>query len=185
MGIMANVARKVDRLGVSDSQETSADTAIDLTVYLVKYNLWLLEKYDYLEDLFGERSLTRDLSDGEAPVRHVLERIWIDNRLVERILHPAASSDKIEESIGEIRELFEKMERTFPDHPVHVGVRGMTPRKVKSLVEERFNLLWVILGISAPLAAALWTIETAPAGDAWKAGNATRAWAGYGDGDDE
>lgn len=41
MGIMANIARKVDRLGVAGGGDTSADTAIDLLAYLVKYDLWL------------------------------------------------------------------------------------------------------------------------------------------------
>lgn len=43
LGILANVARKVDRLGVTDDNETAADTAIDLLVYLVKYRLWLVK----------------------------------------------------------------------------------------------------------------------------------------------
>ena len=42
LGIMANVARKVDRLGGADtSDETSADTAMDLMVYLAKYRTWI------------------------------------------------------------------------------------------------------------------------------------------------
>lgn len=41
MSILANIARKVDRLGVGDSFDTSADTVIDLWVYLAKYLCWL------------------------------------------------------------------------------------------------------------------------------------------------
>lgn len=42
LGIMANIARKVDRLGGAEtSDETSADTAMDLMVYLAKYRAWL------------------------------------------------------------------------------------------------------------------------------------------------
>lgn len=42
MSIMANIARKVDRLGGADtSDETSADTAMDLFVYLAKYLTWI------------------------------------------------------------------------------------------------------------------------------------------------
>lgn len=45
VSILANIARKVDRLGGADtSDETSTDTAIDLLVYLVKYRLWLAEQ---------------------------------------------------------------------------------------------------------------------------------------------
>lgn len=44
LGIMANIARKVDRLGGADtSDESSADTAGDLFVYLAKYRVWLDE----------------------------------------------------------------------------------------------------------------------------------------------
>lgn len=42
LGILANIARKVDRLGGAEtSDETSADTATDLFVYLAKYRVWL------------------------------------------------------------------------------------------------------------------------------------------------
>lgn len=43
VSILANVARKVDRLegGKETSDETQTDTAIDLWVYLLKYHAWL------------------------------------------------------------------------------------------------------------------------------------------------
>lgn len=41
LGIMANLARKVDRLGVGGAGDTPADTAIDLLCYALKYRLWL------------------------------------------------------------------------------------------------------------------------------------------------
>jgi thymidylate synthase len=48
LGIMANIARKIDRLGGSDtSDETSADTALDLMVYLAKYRTWLRDQRDF------------------------------------------------------------------------------------------------------------------------------------------
>lgn len=46
LGILANVARKVDRLGKTDDTETALDTAVDLLVYLVKYKGWLLDVED-------------------------------------------------------------------------------------------------------------------------------------------
>lgn len=43
--IIPNIARKVDRLGQGEtSDETSADTAMDLMIYLAKYQTWLTEK---------------------------------------------------------------------------------------------------------------------------------------------
>lgn len=44
LGILANIARKVDRLGSTDEYETAMDTAVDLLVYLVKYQLFLLDQ---------------------------------------------------------------------------------------------------------------------------------------------
>src|SRR5690606_33318054 len=42
--ILANIARKVDRLegGAETADETQTDTAIDLLVYLAKYRCWIL-----------------------------------------------------------------------------------------------------------------------------------------------
>jgi thymidylate synthase len=42
LSILANMARKVDRLGVGDEYDSSADTLIDLLVYASKYHCWLL-----------------------------------------------------------------------------------------------------------------------------------------------
>lgn len=41
LSILPNMARKVDRLGVGDEFDSSADTWIDLLVYGIKYGLWL------------------------------------------------------------------------------------------------------------------------------------------------
>lgn len=51
LGILANIARKTDRLGKTDDVETALDTAVDLLVYLVKYEAWLRDVEDG-----GERS---------------------------------------------------------------------------------------------------------------------------------
>jgi thymidylate synthase len=46
LGILGNIARKIDRIGsgVETSDETQTDTAIDLLVYLVKFYCWLFDK---------------------------------------------------------------------------------------------------------------------------------------------
>jgi thymidylate synthase len=51
MSILANMARKVDRLGVGDEYDSSADTLIDLLVYTLKYGLWLEGKDDGPENV--------------------------------------------------------------------------------------------------------------------------------------
>src|SRR5699024_2263028 len=57
LGILANIARKVDRLGTTDDTETALDTAVDLLVYLTKYQAWLSDKIS-----------GTDLSDGTGVV---------------------------------------------------------------------------------------------------------------------
>ena len=65
LGILANVARKVDRLGKTDDVETALDTAVDLLVYLVKYEAWLRDQEDG-----GVRS---DGTEGvNSTIRHLL-----------------------------------------------------------------------------------------------------------------
>ena len=56
VSILANVARKVDRIegGKETSDETQTDTAIDLWVYLLKYHAWLSG-----QDTEGTESLDR------------------------------------------------------------------------------------------------------------------------------
>ena len=71
LGILANVARKVDRLGSTDDTETALDTAVDLLVYLVKYEGWLRDQKDG-----GERS------DGTA---------WVNNGIRHAILFAAGN----------------------------------------------------------------------------------------------
>lgn len=46
VGILANIARKVDRLAIggATSDESMLDTATDLTVYLAKYRWWLADE---------------------------------------------------------------------------------------------------------------------------------------------
>lgn len=67
LGILANIARKVDRLevGGETTDESQADTAIDLLVYLAKYRFWLAEHYGlgtpYLIDSTGEPERIRAL----------------------------------------------------------------------------------------------------------------------------
>lgn len=41
VSILPNIARKIDRLGVGDSFDSEADTALDLFVYLAKYLCWM------------------------------------------------------------------------------------------------------------------------------------------------
>lgn len=89
LGILANVARKVDRLGKTDEHETSLDTAVDLLVYLVKYEGWLRDREDG-----GERSdgtawvnkrisnLLRKAARGHSEVSAEDLRRWVDGEIL-------------------------------------------------------------------------------------------------------
>lgn len=80
LGILANIARKTDRLGKTDDVETALDTAVDLLVYLVKYEAWLRDVEDG-----GERS------DGTA---------WVNHEISAR-LRAGAGSPASEEDLGD------------------------------------------------------------------------------------
>ena len=73
LGILANIARKVDRLGKTDEHETALDTAVDLLVYLVKYEAWLWDQEDG-----GERSDATKWTNGV--IRALFARAAEDGR---------------------------------------------------------------------------------------------------------
>lgn len=63
LGILANIARKTDRLGKTDDVETALDTAVDLLVYLVKYESWLRDVEDGGERSDGTEWVNRAIRD--------------------------------------------------------------------------------------------------------------------------
>lgn len=63
LGILANIARKTDRLGKTDDVETALDTAVDLLVYLVKYEAWLRDVEDGGERSDGTEWVNRAIRD--------------------------------------------------------------------------------------------------------------------------
>lgn len=66
LGILANIARKVDRLtaGTTTSDESLTDTAADLLIYAIKYRLWLMD-----EGAPSPLGFTADLRDLGEPER--------------------------------------------------------------------------------------------------------------------
>jgi thymidylate synthase len=74
LGIMANIARKIDRLGVGGAGDTAADTAIDLLVYLVKYRLWLTEFAGSCSPLQGYSGLFEGFTDNPEYVAALLRQ---------------------------------------------------------------------------------------------------------------
>lgn len=77
IGIMANIARKVDRLAVAGAGDSAADTVIDLLVYLAKYRLWLTEYQgaNLGTDIRGDSNHSRLTVDVE-PVERLLKKYF-------------------------------------------------------------------------------------------------------------
>lgn len=80
LGIMANIARKIDRLGQNSGGETAADTAIDLLVYLAKYRWWLFDHHDALSPIPSVLGVGpgEEASDGTAAPNALLR--YLDRR---------------------------------------------------------------------------------------------------------
>lgn len=99
VSILANIARKADRLGGAEtSDETSADTAMDFMIYLAKYLLWLEDTgngpnpstakmtcEDYVEvnerllkidDLYGPKARITNVSAAEEVLKKQFEFLF-------------------------------------------------------------------------------------------------------------
>lgn len=150
LGILANIARKVDRLqGGETADETSADTAIDLMVYLAKYRTWLLEKG------IGVLGNGRRYEGGVAP--KFSDDPGLANRLLERVEgkglpEPAPNVDLV----GDIDFLFARLEDA-----------------AKAGKEDRHKIVDKMLWDAYLLARRLWEREQ------WRKGNESRFWKGY------
>jgi thymidylate synthase len=153
LGIMANIARKVDRLGVAGGGDTSADTAIDLLMYLVKYHLWLTE--NAIRIAGGEANYT----SGPEHVSRV--NAWLEG--LEKMALPGNLPSNAD-LIAAATNSFDELE--------HLVTEKRTDRMefVASLARTVY-----------PLAVRLWSEETVAEAKALSHSerNATRAWAGY------
>ena len=122
VGILGNIARKLDRFGVAGAGDTSADTVVDLLVYLVKYRIWLsfgdlehgLEKQevalrlDWLESAYGDRQEAGD-------EREVLEEKFDrDEREVLEEKFDRLEREVLEDSWGRIDLVNGMLETTYP-----------------------------------------------------------------------
>lgn len=130
LGIMANIARKIDRLGVGGAGDTAADTAIDLLVYLVKYRLWLTEFANAVQPWEG--SPIEGLSDGPAYVAKAI-----------RALEGSPFGSRSDEfRITYLRDAFEGLEA-----------------QVMSRTGSRYRQVERMIAHAYPLARSLWEAE--------------------------
>jgi thymidylate synthase len=133
LGIMANIARKVDRLGVAGGGDTAADTAIDLLMYLIKYNLWLEEQRINSSIDEGKISYTT----GEEHV----DRVNVDLEHLQ--LHgPEHRGLGVRDLITDINAKFDRLEHW-----------------VEEKRSDRGNLVQSLIQLAYPLAIRLWAKE--------------------------
>lgn len=133
MSILANIARKVDRLegGVETADETQADTAVDLLIYLVKYRLWLSETNPDL-------SLPMLHAGGENDnLRALLE--WLSSEAV-----ASATPETLTFSLALIRARFDDLEAEVTANPHRKGDR------------KRVQIVDALLAVAFVVARARW-----------------------------
>lgn len=128
LGIMANIARKVDRLGVAGGGDSSADTAIDMLMYLIKYQLWLRE-------LAGD---TTAATSGDAHVQLVNKHLQL---LEETPVGVTADADIIDQIHARFLTLEHWVEEKRIDRIVLVNtlVHDVYPLAVRLWAKEQWH----------------------------------------------
>jgi len=166
MAIMANIARKVDRLGASGGGDTATDTAVDLYVYLVKYRLWIAERepekcvlwqgrdYAIHLDRTGASSLTTDSAAA--------------NYVVSQMARPEYPRHDRKLNSSDIRHLEARIRGQFDELEKQVKAGPGEP-----LYSHRYSRVEDLIDMAYSVAFQLWKT------DKWKEANATRAWKGY------
>lgn len=105
VSILANIARKVDRLGYSDSNETALDTVMDLTIYLAKYRWWLTQFKESPNPLSSPHKYFFPVTRTE-PVDDLLEEVYGDLHYVRRGEYGPGFQ---EDNGNHLREMFEEL----------------------------------------------------------------------------
>lgn len=126
LGILANIARKVDRLGKPGAGDNELDTTVDLLLYLVKYQLWLEVQSGYANETF---------LDGNDHHRSVLRRVALDahNRYETRDRSLDGSENTTR---GGLAELFEHLAKR-----VECGAKNKYKQQlVQTMVDKAYRL---------------------------------------------
>ncbi len=104
-GIIANIARKVDRIerviarGTQCSDEGALDTAVDLFVYLLKYRLYLVEQDTHATIELGFSDIGVPLSDSQAAF----------DRSVDQMVRSPVESGSVSALVEKVRSDFERL----------------------------------------------------------------------------
>lgn len=80
LGVLANIARKVDRLSnhaawLANDPESQIDTISDLLLYLLKYQTFLADQDEALAARLFDGSVRRPISDGDDGLEFLLDRV--------------------------------------------------------------------------------------------------------------
>lgn len=146
ISIMANIARKIDRLGKSEtSDETSADTAMDLMIYLAKYRVWI-----------DDQILGRNRSDSPEEANANLVQIDSDMRSHMEQVAPGWYRENLE---SELRDLFDGLEES-----------------INTSLSFHERISWVDAMLSRSYRLARWLYGLSAPEQSWIDGNATRSW---------
>lgn len=131
MAILANIARKVDRLGEGGAGDTAADTVIDLLVYLAKYALWLNEQ---------DEAYFPAESDENEFVLGVLQSE--DRRCVKVVQHAS-----IPPRIVALKEFFEQLTILVQTH------------EIGNALQARMEIVDHMISLAFPTARYFWGVE--------------------------
>lgn len=141
LGIMANCARKVDRLGVAGGGDSSADTAIDLLMYMIKYTLWLQETSYNSKVSNGVKMALTEGPEHVAAVNGTLGHLEANS--------PELSDLSVPDLIARIHREFDRLEHW-----------------VEEKRADRIDLVKAIIELTYPLAIRLWNKEQWEKGNA-------------------
>lgn len=164
LGILANLARKVDRLGADGGGDTALDTAIDLFVYAVKYRVFLEseDRWDNrLRTIFDGESLDFTHEADISPVLDVDDTKYVSNQIKffgDRYVLGDLSISELEDRI---RDSFKYIEQMVQD-----------PDGSRSVLMAQTPVRFLIAS-SHDLALRLWNREQ------WKKSNEKRSFNGY------
>ena len=143
VGILANIARKIDRIGYSGGGDTATDTAIDLLVYLLKYRIWLQEK---------DRSLPLPLGFTTRPVDNHIDGVLLSDRLdlVEKGIRALEQATTVPGYISisdledALREMFEMLEREYEAAPANFAPRQRVVDAMLLTANSLARRLWSV-----------------------------------------
>jgi hypothetical protein len=120
LSILANIARKVDRLEVlagkqaAQADESLVDTLVDLLVYCVKYQTYLADSDATVAGRLALPDTARPFSDGVAGFEHALSRVSLvvgDPRNPLAIEDVISAFERLESCFSEVRPTSSPVER--------------------------------------------------------------------------